>query len=950
MSSPPGVLVGQIAGRYIVEREIGRGATAIVYLARDSVRGQAVAIKVLRAELAESGAAHGFLREIRRHSGLQHPRILQVLDTGEHEGQLYFVLPYMEGGTLRQRLTREKQLPIGDAVAIARTVALALDYAHGHGLVHRDVKPENILFTEGEACLADFGIARALESALGDTTTTSTGLVRGTVAYMSPEQAGGERDYDGRSDIYSLGCVLYEMLAGVPAFIGPTPQATLAQRFTHPPRDIRVYRPSISARLESAVMQALQFAPADRFRSAGEFAEALGEAELDAQPPAPVHAAGTAGSFLRRWWAAASRPVRVMTVAAAAVAVIAAVALLNPGRGTDRFRERDWILVADFDGPRDDPELANSIRELATAELNQSRFLSALPRSQLNATMRLAGVPETTRVGPQLARELAYRSAVRAVMVGSVKHLRANNYSIVLNVVDAENGGNILSAAAAAHDTTLISTVQRLARQIRIGLGERRHAIEATLPLEQVATPSFPAYRKYVEALRLYSRGDGRGSNRLLHEALVLDTGFASALFAMAWNYSNERMLDSARWAFAQARARRTRLSEIQRYRLDADAAYALDYDIEGAIRAYDLYLAAAPNSWTGHNNRGSYLMALGRYEDGLESFRRSASVHPFGRRAAQIQVMNEAATLVTLGRIADAQRTARDLTGPFALYIRLMVAAATDRWREADSVGTAAATAPSSPGWLRTQATAVAASGRASRGAVRSADEALARAAADASPDIARWFYRARLLLALASERPLPALPKTLAADTSPAGLMTAALAAAVRGDTAVALGRLRRVRAAAPVEVRRLGSGPALTEAWVEARTGDWRGAAGVIAVPAINGEHDTAILDRVGSLSLRWLAAEAYARSARTDSAIAMLELAIRPERMPGNEFAQRGLVVTFARRRLAQWNAASGRRDEAERHWRAVLASLSEPDPDLVPLVAEARASLRRLNVR
>jgi serine/threonine protein kinase/tetratricopeptide (TPR) repeat protein len=936
MSSPPGVLAGQIAGRYIIEREIGRGATAIVYLARDSVRGQAVAIKLLRAEVAQFGGANRFLREIRRHSALQHPRILQVLDTGEHEGQLYFVLPYMEGGTLRQRLSREKQLPIKDAVVITRTVAEALDHAHRHGLIHRDVKPENVLFTEGEACLADFGIARALEKAGDDTTTTSTGLVRGTVAYMSPEQASGEQDYDGRSDIYSLGCVLYEMLAGVPAFIGPTPEAILAQRFTHPPREIRVYRPALSARLEAVVTKALQFAPADRFASAGELADALRGVELEPDVPR---------ARTTPWW----KGRHALVLPAALIALVAiGTALWATAVRSERFHERDWILVADFAGPKDDPDLATSVRELATAELNQSRFISTLPRSQLTAAMRFAGVPETTRVGPQLARELAYRSAVRGVVVGSVTHHAASGYSIVLNVVDAESGANILSAAGAAHDTSLIPTVQRLAREIRRGLGERRSAIEATLPLEQVATPSFAAYRKYVEALRLQLRGDGRASNRLLREALAIDTGFASAWWVMGWNYSNERMLDSARWAFRQTLARRARLSETQRYRVEADAAYALDYDIEHAIRAYDLYLATVPKSFAAYNNRGNYLLAIGRYEDALESFSRAVDVHPFGPRAAQIEVMNQVATLIALGRIGDAERAARDLTGPFASYIRLMRAAATDRWREADSVGTAAATAPSSPGWLRTQAAAVAASGRAARGAVRSADEALMQAAVNAPPDVARWFHRARLLLATVSEQPLPSLPSALAADTTPAGTITVGLSAALRGDTNTARRSLERLRAASPNERRRLGSGPLLIDAWLHARDGRWRETAGLIGATALSGEHDPSVLDRVGSLSLRWLAADAYARSGRLDSATAVLELAIKPERMPGNEFAQRGLIVTFVHRRLAQWYAARGRTDEAARHWRAVLDALTSPDPELVSMVAEARRALRRLN--
>jgi len=186
-----------------------------------------VAIKMLRHELVSSVGAELFLREIRLLAGLQHPHIVPVLDSGEANGTLYCVLPFMDGGTMRDRLRRDKQLPLADVIAIGRAMAGALGAAHAKGLVHRDVKPENILFTSGQACLADFGIARALVKASGDST-TSTGIVRGTPAYMSPEQASGERDYDGRSDIYSLACVLYEAIAGVAAFVGATSQSGLS--------------------------------------------------------------------------------------------------------------------------------------------------------------------------------------------------------------------------------------------------------------------------------------------------------------------------------------------------------------------------------------------------------------------------------------------------------------------------------------------------------------------------------------------------------------------------------------------------------------------------------------------------------------------------------------------------------------------------------------------------
>ena len=268
------VLSGTFAGRYTIERELGSGATATVYLARDTQRGISVAVKLLRPELAQSVGADRFLREIRLNEKLHHPHIVPVLDSGEHDGRLYFVLPHMEEGSLRQMLQREKQLPIETAIAIARTIAQALDYAHQQKLIHRDVKPENILFTSGQACLADFGIARAVERAMDDST-TDTGMVRGTPAYMSPEQASGSRQYDGRSDQYSLACVLYEMLAGVPAFIGPTPEAVIAQRFQHAPRELRVYRPTVPENVETVIQRALALAPADRFSTTAEFSQAL---------------------------------------------------------------------------------------------------------------------------------------------------------------------------------------------------------------------------------------------------------------------------------------------------------------------------------------------------------------------------------------------------------------------------------------------------------------------------------------------------------------------------------------------------------------------------------------------------------------------------------------------------------------------------------------------------
>jgi len=228
--------------RYAIEREVGQGGTATVYLAEDLKHERRVAIKVLRRELAAVLGPERFLREIRLTAQLSHPHILPLLDSGEAAGLLYYIMPLVEGESLRERLQRERRLSIDDAVSLACELADALSYAHGRGLVHRDVKPENVLLTAGHAVLSDFGIARAMDAANSDTL-TQTGIVLGTPAYMSPEQVAGEEDLDGRSDIFSLGCVLYETLSGEPPFTGPTTRAVIARRFSAPAPSIRDRRP-----------------------------------------------------------------------------------------------------------------------------------------------------------------------------------------------------------------------------------------------------------------------------------------------------------------------------------------------------------------------------------------------------------------------------------------------------------------------------------------------------------------------------------------------------------------------------------------------------------------------------------------------------------------------------------------------------------------------------------
>jgi len=305
-----------LADRYRLERELGAGGMATVYLAHDLKYDRHVAIKVVHPDLAAVIGAERFLAEIRVTAQLQHPHILPLFDSGETDGQLWYAMPYVEGETLRDRLAREQELPIEESVRIARQVGSALDYAHRHGVVHRDIKPENILLLDGTPLVADFGIALAVSNA-GGPRLTQTGLSLGTPQYMSPEQASGAKHIDGRTDVYSLGCVLYEMLAGEPPFTGPNSQAIVARVLTESPQPIRPRRDTVPPAIEAAVLTAIAKLPADRHATAADFVRALdsGHAPTSVSAATNVAAPTNAWTTYLPWGVAA-----VMAIAAVAMA------------------------------------------------------------------------------------------------------------------------------------------------------------------------------------------------------------------------------------------------------------------------------------------------------------------------------------------------------------------------------------------------------------------------------------------------------------------------------------------------------------------------------------------------------------------------------------------------------------------------------------------------------
>ena len=330
-------LTAALAGRYTIERELGAGGMATVYLAHDVRHDRKVALKLLRPELAAILGGERFLKEIRLTANLQHPHILGLHDSGEADGLVYYVMPYVEGESLRQRLRREHQLPIEETIRIATEVASALDYAHRHGVIHRDIKPENILLHDGSALVADFGIALAASRSDSGTRLTETGMSLGTPHYMSPEQAMGEREITAKSDVYALGCVVYEMLSGEPPFTGPTAQAIVARVMTEQPRSLTLQRHSVPPHVEAAVNRALEKLPADRFATAAQFAEALARPELTASRTVTTALTARPADRWRRWFG----------VAAGIAAVLAAVAAWGWLRAPHQVTTRQYIGLGD---------------------------------------------------------------------------------------------------------------------------------------------------------------------------------------------------------------------------------------------------------------------------------------------------------------------------------------------------------------------------------------------------------------------------------------------------------------------------------------------------------------------------------------------------------------------------------------------------------------------------
>jgi serine/threonine-protein kinase len=623
----PAQLAEALRDRYVLEGELGRGGMAAVYLAHDLKHDRPIALKVLRPELAATLGPDRFRREIHLAARLQHPHILTVLDSGEAAGQLWFTMPYVEGESLRGCLIREGQLPIDAALRITREAAQALQYAHEHGVIHRDIKPENLLLTtDGNTLVADFGIARALGG--GEERLTETGLSLGTPRYMSPEQASAERALDARTDIYSLGCVLYEMLAGEPPFTGPTAQAILAKRFSEPAPSVRRVRPSVPETVDLALQRALALVPADRFTTSAEFTRAL---QPSVTTPADASAALRVGVRRPTWV-----PV---VIATCVVAAVLGGGLLLTRRGSSASNGIDKagaaglrsLAVLPFTSP--DRDSANAYFGSGMAEELTTAF-ARVPGLRVASRGSASRFQDAGTTDAEIARQLG----VQTILEGTVRR-SGERIRVAARLVNPKDG-TVLWADQYDRRLAEVFDVQDDMAQAIVTALRPTFVDTAQLAAARAVrgTEDLQAYDAYLDGRYYWARRGATGLRTAIgyfERALARDSNFARAWAGLSMAQVvlplfTDLPPDSLLALASQNAERALRLDPTL-----ADAHLALAYSLKGqwrwddSERQFREALARAPDDATVHHWYGVLLYVIGRIDEAVAQLRLAKQLDP---------------------------------------------------------------------------------------------------------------------------------------------------------------------------------------------------------------------------------------------------------------------------------------------------------------------------------
>jgi serine/threonine protein kinase/Tfp pilus assembly protein PilF len=612
MATPPiERLRGALSQSYTIDRELGRGGMATVYLAQDVKHERLVALKVLHPELAASLGPDRFLREIKVAARLNHPHILGLHDSGEADGFLYYVMPYVEGESLRERLDRDHQLPIEEALHHARAIASALDYAHRQNIVHRDIKPENIMLHEGEPMVMDFGIAKAASMA-GHDTLTQTGMMVGTPAYVSPEQAAGETNLDGRSDQYSLACMLYEMLSGERAFTGPTAQAVMAKRFTDSAKPLRSLRGSVPESVERAVTKAMSTDTGSRYRTAALFAQALASGSL-------------------------TTPTDTATLPQPTVAAAKSVAVL-PFVNSSNDPENEYFA----DGMAE--EIINALSKIQTLRV-ASRIVS----------FALKGKNEDLG-------EVGRKLHVSTVLDGTVRKM-GNRLRITAQLVNVADGYQLWSERYDREMEDIFAIQdeisQAIVKALRVILSEdEKKAIEKPRTVNVQAYEFYLRGRQFFHQLRRKSLEHAR---QMFNRAIEIDPDYALAHAGVAdccsllYTYFDARESN-----LRQADAASKKALELEPGLAEAHVARGiamwLNKMYDQAVEHFETSMRLDPKLFEAPFFYGRSMRSQGRFAEAAKLFERAATLRPEDYQAPAML----ATTLASLGQHEEALATHR--------------------------------------------------------------------------------------------------------------------------------------------------------------------------------------------------------------------------------------------------------------------------------------------------
>ncbi len=1026
---------------YQIERELGGGGMSRVFVARERALGRLVVIKVLPPEMAAAVNIERFRREIQLAASLQHPHIVPVHAASQVDDLFYYTMPLVEGESLRAKLAREGQLPIGDAIRILIDVTDGLAYAHAHGVVHRDIKPDNILISGHHAVVTDFGVAKAVSAATGETSLTSIGVALGTPAYMAPEQAAADPLVDHRADLYAVGAMAYEMLAGRPPFSGMSSQQVLAAHMTIVPAPVASLRPSVPPALNALIMRCLEKTPADRVQHASDLLGTLQSMATPTGGTAPTSAtpamtSGAAEAFRR------SHPLRVaMLFGLASVAVLATVVILRnslglpnwvlasavivlllnlpiilgaarmereriaaattgtqlpPPSGIGRLftyrrsiltgaisfgvlglaviaytvmrlsgigpfgtlqakgliKDKQPILLAEFESRSSDTTLAPTLTEALRVDLSQSPSVKLVQPQEVADALTRMQRPHGAILTPELAREIAQREGIPAVVVGEIDPV-GKSYVVAAKVISASTGA-VLTAQreTAASDAELIPALDRLSRSLRERIGESLVSIRADEPLERVSTSSLEALRRYTQGIRLENVGKSEQAAQSLREATEIDSGFAMAWRKLAVVLANTSAPFSV-VADASTRAykHRDRLSDLERQATIAWYFSTVELDREKTTSAYRAMLAINPDDQIALNNLSQTLFDRHQYAE-AESLAvhcmdvgssTTCPFHALRNQMVQAKFVAAESTVARWARVSPQD--------PNMKRARFGIAAARGDYPTAQrSLQEMQTNGPSTPYW-RQQDAMDAAALYAVQGKVAQAEAQYRTAAqiAESRGSLADYFFAnsSLALLELRQRNGPDQAVAVLASALSKHPLSTIdsvdrpylqlASAYAVAGkpeESERLLAEYGRVTPAGlqtedPARFGVLGD-----IASARARYAD--------AVAAYKSERELNGIPQVDEFQL----AEAFAKAGQTDSARVYYEAFIKtggPYRVLSDAF---WLAASY--QRLGELYEAQGDRQKATQNYLKLADLWKDADPELQPIVKDAHARVARLS--